>query len=383
MTLFNASFEQPDGTAPALVSTSFEPFDLTDGDPIAFHALAPGIDVVEQYVVDSADFADVTAATATELASAMSASMPSFNIFSAGGAVEVRSNYYGADSMIEVASGGGVQAVLLWPQEPAYGLTYPGVPQGWAVTSSSSTFLEWARFDSYSFGLPWEDFEQDWGQDILTFSADGSETFEGGWIIVTVGGALSAAVFDGGATQSEDFENLWDILSPADPLAWTTGAFVGSGTYDGFELNWSYLTVTSTFDIGDFFADVATLPYESFEDVTTATHVLVVSAAPALGTYRVHINGQPYTYVASGVDDELTILTELRTVINANTQMDAATITSLVPYAYLPLSPSTPVAGTYPVVTVESPEGEMTVVLATESTDLNGYWVGQDYNFTL
>lgn len=379
MSFENTSFELPDGTPPELFSAGVEPFVVLEGDLIEVTLIADGgLSVLDRYVATSSDFADMSAATASELSAAMDIAFTSVVATDVGPRLRLRSTYNGARSSLQVTSSGGLQTALAFPTTAAVGVTYPGTAQGWLITSASS-YWETGGFTSYDIGTPVETFEIDWGQTESEYDVVFSDTFESGWVSISVGTATSAALF-GGVLQYDSFESGWGILTPATPLAYQVAAF-GSDAFDSFEEDWNTITVGSTFSAGTF--DDGGESAEDFEEVTGATHVVELGENPEDGLYRVLIDGTVYTATAA-TDTHTAVLADLRTRINANTQMTASSTTTTASSVYFTLRPNEPRPGVVPVVFVESPTGSsLSVVLATDSPYLADLWVGQHANPTL
>lgn len=368
MTVANRSFEHPTGTPPTVLSANSEPFALVDGTFLDVRITGPGgITGVYRWEVDAADFASVGAATAAEVAAAIDGSNDGFTANASSGQVELEGLFN--NSTLQVI-GGQPQLVLQWDSGVQTGTEQFGVGQDWTYTVVG-TYLEWAGFGS-SPELPLESFETGWGHSgAVVYADEFLDTFELGWNILSVGGALASGLF-GGTLTTEGFETGWDIFAVT--TTYVAGEFdVANDTFEDFEEEWDFTGVASPVAYDDAMFANNLLSFEDFEPVDPVTHVVTITAG-ANGVWEIVINGEVFPYTSSGSEPIADIALGIAGVAAGSAVANVTAFPTSVNVS--------PVDGRDTLsVSARAPSGgSVNTTLATENSSFVAFWVGQDIN---
>ena len=141
-TFANLSFENPPGTGPTLVNSTAELYPLNDGDILEIIFAGEAINVA----FTEADFADISVATAPEVAAVFEAQVADLGASADGGFVRLSSLLTGEDVSLEIV-GGAANNALDFPLSTVSGETYAGgAPNGWTTSTDTDGVTEWAAF---------------------------------------------------------------------------------------------------------------------------------------------------------------------------------------------------------------------------------------------
>lgn len=324
----NLSFELPGGNPATILSGNSEPFGLSDGDSLVIETH----DGEQTINLDAADFADIGAATAVELESALNEDLVGVTATAVAGAVQLSTDDLGDEATIQLTGGSGLIALGL-DNELHAGETNPGAAADWSLDATGIA-AEVAPFDSADFLQAVEDFEDNWGSGDDTDGLDDTEialfndvtgptTFDGfkvGWGTVLLGhSAAEAAAFDdseavSGTETHEDFETWTGSPEPIYTLL--NGGFdSGAEAEDDFTEGWHAADLSGLGSTeAASFDDAAPEAFEDFEEATTIAWIVTIDLT-ADGQWTVDIDGHTASYVASG-DSEPAIAVALASRIN-------------------------------------------------------------------
>lgn len=374
----NLSYENPPGTGPTLLSGSVEPFALANGDLLQLTFAGLTINVVFL----TADFADISAATAAEVSAVIEAQVDSLGAADDGGAVRLTSLLTGEDIELEVAAS-GANAVLGFSTTAVNGETYAGgPPNGWTLVDEVDSVTEWADFTDEN-GRPEEIFDLE------------------GWSVLSISDAFEDAIFDA-ALLPAPFETFtgWSttgLLTSIVGVAAEFNTVAGLSVFESFEDSWGsplyfeFLPTRlipavdnpETFETGWGQGGAVTyetamfsnslLDHEPFEPFNAVTHVVTVTTA-ANGVWEIEINGEVFPYTSSGSEPIADICIGLAAVAAGSAVANATAFPTTVN-----VSPVN--ANDELTVSARAPSGgAVNTVLATESTPFVATWVGQDFN---
>lgn len=373
----NLSFENPPGTGPTLVSGNAEPYALADGDILTIDFAGIETDVVFL----AADFADIAAATADEVAALLELRVDDLGAADDGGFVRLTSQLTGDDVTLQVVDG-AANLALGFSTTAVTGVTYAGgPPDGWTVATEVDSVYEWAEFPDEN-GMPEETFSNE------------------GWGTLTFVGGFSDAYFDL-AFVPAPFETFttWSSAGLLTAFVGEEAAFGTVGTREGFETEWGtplYFAFQDGFLVqaadnpNDFetgwgngsvgavgsnttFAN-GTKTAEDFEDVVDQWYMLTVVTA-ADGEWRTQVFGTTYVYTATGSASETTIATGIAAALDNDPRVTATALANVVfiwPTNGDQLSALVPTATSYPN------GAEVDLVPAREHSTMLDNWVGQD-----
>lgn len=343
-----------------LISNGTEPFSLADGQTLAIDVDAAG---VQTAIFNTGEFADITNATAAEVAAVIQAEItaPSVTADAVNGQVRVRSDTVGLGSSLLV-TGGTANPDLKFLTE-LIDITgnenFSAVFTGTELTAASYNAPPQVADD-------FDDFEVQWAGLAAALTTTRKETYN-----LTVAGTVLIAV-DGGTPQTFTI-NAMDYADPANALATelrdalnaqitgaTATALVGVDvtlTSDtvGFGSKLEITGGTSELEVGfpslrliegnEAFSftlgaitvalyDTATEGFEDFEEDWSSNQAFIFVLVPdnvfilnaRTGTYSITINGETFTEPATVPPDTPTsIATALAATITASSSFASAT----------------------------------------------------------
>lgn len=383
MPLANASFELPAGTSGSVTTVPAEPFALTHGATLL---VAVDGGAAQTVLFDSADFANIAAATAAEVVAVLDAQLAGADATASAGRVVLTSLSQGDASCIEI-TGGQANTVLQFPPTEDCGVTTPGQAQSWMLSFTAAA-EETGGFDSAIVEEPVEDFEEGWDtvsvSNTYTLGAFGSvyvfnvERFETEWSgnegYLFALGPLASGTFDSATPEAfEDFEEEWsDNESFVTGFTWPTDANLSAPKFtDDFEQSGA----APTYSAGTFDNNVSNFA-EDFEEATLAVkRITVVSAVN--GTYRLFSDGvlaaqfvssgHTTSQIASGLIADFNsrgVVPELTANNQTGGTFDAALVASI--FKFPP----------FPLLTVQGPSsGDISIDDPDEAT----LWTGVDH----
>jgi len=373
----NLSFENPPGTGPTLVSGSAEPFAFSTGDVLEITYAG----ITESVVLLDTDFADITNATADEVAQLLEARVDDLGASNDGGFVRLTALLTGEDISLEVAVG-GANTVLNFPAGAVTGETYAGgPPNGWSVLDDTGSVYEWAEWADEN-GRPEEVFD------------------ETGWTVAFVSEALESAIFDSATipTPLETFTG-WSTTGLLFAFAAESASFGTSNeAFENFEREWglpTYFAFTpinllfgiapEDFETGwgqvpspSFSADTTfangTKNAEDFENVLTTTHVVQIITA-AQGEWRVNLDNEVYVYEALVTDNISIIAANLAAAVTGSTRFNATAFGSIIS-----IFPTDPADTQFNVTAGRPAFGTFAVFNAVDFPLFAEEWIGTDIN---
>lgn len=297
-------------------------------------------------------FADITAATAVEVAARIAAQTSLVTASTLINRVRLTSVDQGVEACLQI-EGGAAQAVLMFPTEQVCGVSQQGWARGWVVTSVTGVW-DFADFDVVlPWTTPYDMFDRGWSgneADLTTigpltlagFSGFPFDTFDW-WVTLYELPTLASAGFDvfSGAASFDDFSAGWPISpgNEGDTSVLGVATYADFHTtivaYEDFSREWpqnpgneddiSVIGPVSlaTFSATDLFEDfggtsVVALQYR----VTTA----VVNAGDQ---FNIILDGVPHPYSPTlATTDAATALELANAITNGPTENTASAVGS-------------------------------------------------------
>lgn len=384
-TIPNLSFEIPPGTGPSFLSGNAEPYNLLNGSVLQF--IVDG--VTEQAVFTTSDFADITAATADEVAAVITTQANQIVAGNDGGSVRINAEAVLEDVTIQI-TGGDANAALGFALATATGLFREGgEPDTWATTSDIDTVTKFAGFigelsierpEEIFYGPAWAvlavilpttyaDAQFDFPTTSFAELFRG-ETWAGSGLVTSP--ALVTASF--GVFVFEDFDTGWGVPTY---FVFVNGTLVDAsingvvGDPEDFETNWGQGAAAISV-VADFANSTKTA--DDFEGVVDTTQIVTVNSNPA-GDYTVTINGNAFLYTSPGAETTGAIALAVANTITNNSALASATAVGNI------ISIKPRVTGTELLVTTTAPTvGAVTLYDAIDFPLLADNWIGQDNN---
>jgi hypothetical protein len=316
--------------------------DVSGGTAAAAFAFPAGVAGVDY-------FADITAATAAEVAAVINLQLTDGAASDSTGQVQLETTREGADSCVEVI-GGTAAGALNFPTGAFCGLTNPGFAQGWSLVSSASLweFAEFSNglefpgaFETFTLGWPGspgaegDAAELDTNNFTVAIFATDQTVDDFGWFPdSTELPALLAAPFNAALvpTAFEAFDQGWpgvpgseadsDTLGTLDDAIYNTtldDVESFSREWNGNENDSSTLVGLTLWTVGQG-GNAET--FSPFTDVYTDVRVLLATSGER---YQIQIQGIDFTHVATGGDTPTSIASSLAILIN-NGFLDASAL---------------------------------------------------------